>query len=100
MATVLTQRATTVQALARFGIRRSSARTAGTGIPDAVRRAVGRTSGTASAGGSIVAAIAESITLSAHVTQPRNTPATRALTARSVVASTLLGTEPPRLAGR
>ena len=66
-------------------------------MPVALRRSVGSTSGRASAGGSIVTAIPGSITVPVHVTQLRNIAA---LTARSVIASTLLGTEPPRLPGR
>jgi phenylacetic acid degradation operon negative regulatory protein len=97
MPIVLSHKKATVHALARLGIRRSSARTRGTGIPVALRRSVGSTSGRASAGGIIVTAIARSITVSLHVTQARKT---RSLTARSVIASTLLGTEPPRLPGR
>src|SRR2546423_12027263 len=97
MAIVLSHRNVTVQALAASGMRRSSARICGMGMPVAVSRLVGSTSGRASAGGSIVSAISPSITLSRHMVQRRNA---RSLTARSVIASTLLGTEPPRMPAR
>ena len=56
IAIVLSQTATTVHALARFGMRRNSARISGIGLPLAMSRSLGRTSGRSSAGGSMVRA--------------------------------------------
>ena len=44
----------TLPTLRRFGMRRSSARTSGTGLPDTSRRSVGSTSGRNAGGGTIV----------------------------------------------
>ena len=64
--------ATTDHALRRFGMRRSSARTSGTGLPFASSRSVGRTSGSSSGGGSMVNATGQVLQFSEHVTQLRN----------------------------
>src|ERR1700694_5682754 len=71
------------------GMRRNSSRTSGTGRPALVSRAVGSVAGSNSAGGTRVRAIEPDVTLSLQMTQDRNS---RPLTARSVIASTLLGT--------
>ena len=102
-----TQTDTTLPTLRRFGMRRSSARTSGTALPLASRRSVGSMSGSSSAGGTIVWLLAgrdRPATVMAHVTLFRHAMElrddTRPLTARSIVASTLLGVRPPRLPGR
>src|SRR3954470_1143428 len=77
-------------------MRRSSSRSSGAGRPVALSRSVGRTSsGRSSLGGSMVAATGSSITVAGHVMPERNP-----LSARSVVASTLLGMHPPVLSAR
>ena len=67
------QVATTVPALRRSSIWRSSVRSAGTGMPVAVSRSVGSTSVSSSSGGSIVGRVSSTLTmpipytLTAHV---------------------------------
>ena len=90
-------------ALRAFEMRRTIARTAGTGMPDGWSRSVGSTSGSSEASGNIVVAMATVLHLFDRMTQSRNTEVARAerpLTARSIIASTLLGTHPPVLRGQ
>src|SRR4051812_24916681 len=88
-------------------MRRSSARSSGTGRPAAVNRSLGSTSGSASTGGSMVVATPAVYYIRVYDCSSGviwNAVAERSLerplTARSVVASILLGSQPPSMPGR
>src|SRR3954471_12490812 len=94
IASTESHRVTTVIALRRSSIRRRSARSCGRAMPFSSSRSVGRTSGRAAGSVTIVVvATRRYITLLARLMRTRNRP----LTARSVLASTLLGADPPEL---
>src|SRR5690349_8633221 len=80
------------------GMRRSSSRQPGAGRASTVRRPVGSKWPSSSAAGSIVVGITADITLLRQMQEISNTELLeRPLSARSVIASLLLGLHPPQM---